>query len=324
MKKRTHSLLSPADTIAIAAPASCVSKIQFEKIKKFFKQKNIPILYKQEVIKPLPASKRAEIFLSYLKNPNVKLIWALRGGEGSADIIPFLEKKLNRSGNSHIAHLNHQTKSLVGFSDITALLIYLSQRFHLPVIHGAVARQLALKEVNAKTSQLTLDYLFKNKCIYLNDLKPFNAAAKKIKTIRAKIIGGNLSLIEISIKDVWEIKAKNKILFLEDVHETPHAIFRTLKYLKRIGAFDSIRALIFGEFIGELKKQRTKNQRSAIQKVLKTFAQECAFPVLQTHLIGHGKNNYPIAFSTAQLTLAGNRAFLSVWQNSQFIFLEKT
>jgi len=285
MNTRQNPPLLPGDIIAIAAPASIAPKSQVKKIKTYFQKQKIHVVFNKETYTPLSAKKRAKILLNYLLDPKVKLIWTLRGGEGCADLIPFLRK--------HHAKLKKiKPKIIIGFSDITALLIYFSQTYHWPVIHGTGARQLILNCVNKKTKQSILDCLFKNKPGKFNDLKPLNMAAKKIKTIEAKIIGGNLSLINISIKDCWEIKPQHKILFLEDINETPYAVLRVLKYFQRIDLFKDIRALVFGEFICKLAKNKI-----SMQKALEVFAKDCKFPVLQTYLIGHGKNNLPIPFN---------------------------
>ena len=75
-----------------------------------------------------------------------------------------------------------------------------------------------------------------------------NEQAKENKIIEAELTGGNLSVIHISIKDVWEIDTANKIIFLKDCGEKAHKIIRTLKYFSRIGLFYAVKAVIFGDF----------------------------------------------------------------------------
>ena len=74
----------------------------------------------------------------------------LRGGEGSADLIPMLHEKQN-------AIKKLPPKLIMGFSDITALLLYFSQHYNWPVIHGFNARQLALQTISPLSEKLTFN-----------------------------------------------------------------------------------------------------------------------------------------------------------------------
>ena len=68
------------------------------------------------------AQQRAARLVEYLLNPDVDIIWSLRGGEGSADLLPFLE--------AHKGQISVPiTKKMLGFSDFTVLLNYFSQKF---------------------------------------------------------------------------------------------------------------------------------------------------------------------------------------------------
>jgi len=248
----------------------------------------IKACYQHDTFRVLPAIERARIFFQYLQDDRLKMIWSLRGGEGTADIIPYLEQKagLIRA---------FTPKLLMGFSDFTPIINYFQQRFNWPTIHGPGARQLVHRMINKTSEKVTLDWLqARTQQIELTDLKPLNIAAHENRIIRAPIVGGNLSLVHISVNDIWELDVANKILLLEEVNEKPHKVTRTLKHLNRIGFFNGVKAILFAGF--DLAENLHSDIKRSMQNVLKQFAQEIVCPVLFTDLIGHGENNVLLPF----------------------------
>lgn len=246
----------------------------------------LKIHYKEDTYRSLPAEARAHIFLDYLFNDEIKLLWAFRGGEGSADIIPYLEKEKEK-----IKALT--PKLIMGLSDITAILIYFAQAYAWPVAHGPGASQIAYSKVDTKSNEMVRDFLFSTpQKIVLDDLKALNELT--LENISGQLIGGNLSLLNISVKDIWEMKAKEKIVIIEDVNEKPHVISRTLKYLQRVGFFNGAKAIILGDFSFHNADEELKRQ---IQKVLNEFAKTCACPVFKSMQFGHEQQNHLLSFS---------------------------
>lgn len=241
----------------------------------------------------LSAEQRAQICLSYLLNDDYDVLWLFRGGEGTADILPFLHMHMHQLKQA-------KPKLLMGFSDFTAMGNYFNQTYAWPVIHGPNAVQTAQGRLDAASLHATIPFLFDlNAPLMLTELQPINALARSSECISAALCGGNLSVLAISIKDIWEIRTLDKILILEDVDERPHKIARTLNYFQRIGAFTGVRALIFGDFI-----YHREEEQQGIQRTLQRFANLCHFPVLYTNEFGHGKRNMPLPFyRNAQLQL---------------------
>ena len=289
------SFLEPGSTVALVCPGSiCLSLGHPEVTRNYLKSKyQLNAKISQETTKSFSPKDRANFFLEQLFDEKINLIGILRGGEGCADILPYIHVY-----QKEIAKL--KAKWLLGFSDFTALLIYFAQCYRWPVIHGASLLQFAEKRVDKNTEDITFNFLFgKNTRVYLEDLIPLNLAAKEERTLAGELTGGCLSLIDISIKDLWEIDTSNKIIFLEDVGEKAHKIIRNLKYLERISKFDQIKALILGDFSCQLigcGEEEQKNNHAQILKTINNFASYHHFPVLYTRSIGHGFVNLPIVF----------------------------
>lgn len=301
----TNTPLKSDDKVGLVCTGSICLQQDHPQITQTFLKNHYQLhaTYKNDTTQPLPPAERAAIFLEYLFDPDIKLITAIRGGEGTADILPYLHQQYEK-----IKSL--PPKFILGFSDITALLVYFAKHYQWPVIHGSSPLQFACERVNKKSEQLTMDLLFGKKHEHvLETLIPLNHFARVDQTIEGELTGGCLSLIDISIKDIWEIDTKNKIIFFEDVSEKAHKIIRTLKYFSRLGLFQSAKAVIFGDFncepIGCDKAEQERNQHE-ISKVLTQFANHHHLPVLQTDEFGHGQVNLPLVYSSLYHLQLGN------------------
>ncbi len=63
-----------------------------------------------------------------------------------------------------------------------------------------------------------------------------------------RLTGGNLSLVAASLGTPWQIDARDKILFLEDVGEGVYALERMLCQLRYAGVFDQAAGVVLGDF----------------------------------------------------------------------------
>ncbi len=281
-------MLKPNDTIALFTSGSpTINQNDADRAVQFCNsQLNLNAVYDQSAKGYTTPEQRAAFFLHYLKDPSIKMLWALRGGEGTADIIPYLHQHKNEI-------LKLIPKPIIGFSDITALLIYFSQQYDWPVFHGPGLMQLVDKKINQQSIASVLDLIFKDKYNFDLDLSPLNELATQTKIPEAKLTGGNLTLLTISIKDIWEINCDNKIIFIEDVSEKPHAIYRSLKYLQRIGKFEKAKAIILGDFLGD----NPVASAAEYDRVLQYFARDIELPVYRSERFGHGLWNLILPFS---------------------------
>ena len=219
------------------------------------------------------------------------IIWCLRGGSGTTRLIPPLFK-LNKPS---------KPKKLIGLSDVTALLLFLSQQWGWPVIHGPTAHY-------AGTHFLTPDALEKivglikgtlTELSY-NGLVPLNERAHQNQIIEANITGGNLSLIEYSIGTSWQILSPDHILFLEDINEEAYRLAERLEHLQQAGIFREVRALLFGDFSHQ---DPAKNHPELIDFVLNDFATKINIPCFKNLPVGHVKYCCPLIMNEhVQLT----------------------
>lgn len=225
---------------------------------------------------------RTRLFLDALNNPDVRVLWALRGGYGSGRLLDAVAK----------AAPPEKKKILVGYSDMT-FLHQLVQRWGWPSVHGAMFWELASKNNDPKNFQLLSDLLAgKETTVRYDDIKPFNQAAEETHApIKGVVRGGNLTCLAAGLGTPWAVDVSDEngvILFIEDVDEPGYKIDRMLTQLRLAGAFDSVKAILMGTF---------SKGDAATEFALERFAKECDTPIFRNSLFGHGAVNYPLVFN---------------------------
>ncbi len=207
------------------------------------------------------------------------IVWTLRGGYGSARLLDGL-KKLSKP---------KYEKIFIGFSDVTAIHLFLSQKWQWKTIHGAGLVEVLDPNKDPGNLQKIADWIStRSPVAHLLDLQPVNAPAKKAKKIMGRLTGGNLSIVQTSVGTHWQIKTAGKIIFLEDVKEKGYRIDRTLYHLKQAGIFKKAKAIILGDFI---------EGDEHVNLALTRFASDIKVPVFKSDHFGHGRINHPLIYN---------------------------
>ena len=225
---------------------------------------------------------RAESVKNALLNSNNEVVWALRGGYGTANVVEILYedqefiKSIKRRKTYPI---------VIGYCDLTALHLFLSQEFGWKTIHGPVFKEIKEKQDSFKAVNEILNGVQEIKFI---GLEAVNDLARNSEVITGKLTGGNLSIIQTSIGTRWQIDAKDKILFLEDCHEKPYQIARMLNHLNAAGILDGVKAIIIGNLC---------DSSNYMSDTIKDFADTISVPIYSLDVFGHGIYNYPMVYN---------------------------
>jgi muramoyltetrapeptide carboxypeptidase len=254
-----------------------------------------PFIFKEEIladVEPYHANTDEERFAD-LKDAllgDAEIIWAIRGGYGSARLLPYLAQMEAIPAT--------KAKIFLGFSDITALHLFLSQEWGWQTVHSMVFRQmntLANGNLNEESLRKLIALINSNNyCLQLTNILPMNKAAFNEKSIKGKVTGGNLAIIESLTGTPWEVQAQDKIIILEDINEQGYKIDRMLNHLHQAGAFIKAKAIILGDF----HAGANENDKDQITYALERFANSIAIPVYKTQYIGHGSQNHPFLYNT--------------------------
>lgn len=303
MSKKSWSVLQKNDIVDIIAPASHSPLNRLEDGIKWVESTGlIPYIPKDiintDVFFAAPLKTQVEHLKRALYSDS-KAIWCLRGGYGSMRLIPHLLKLKPPK----------KPKLFVGFSDITALHLFFSQEWNWPVIHGRTISQMNPDLKNTPDRKFLRDVIFGKKTeMTFKKLIPMNELARKEKQIKAPITGGNLRIIQSSIGTEWEMQAKGKIVFIEDVGERGYSIDRMFEQLIQTKIMNkNIKAVVFGDFTEGLEK----DGRDLTLEALQRFADKVPYPVLRGMPAGHGEVNYPVPFNTNSMLELGKSGSLT-------------
>lgn len=164
----------------------------------------------------------------------------LRGGYGTQRILPLLSmKEIAQTG-----------KPLIGFSDITALLLSCS-RYGGWAIHGPMAASVMN---DSAISLFSRDHLIAALTEPHRERSILDGYSKKGETIEVvrsglvsgRMVGGNLSILTSLLGTPWFPNLRNSILFLEEVGEAPYRIDRMLTHLVNSGVLEGVRGVAIG------------------------------------------------------------------------------
>ena len=278
-KRSIPTALRNGDTIALTAPAGAIFnkehivKIENKLAELGFKTIKGETLYQKEGYLAGTDEFRTNELLQFFKDKNVKAIIAMRGGWGCGRILGKLDYKL----------IKQNPKILMGYSDITSLLIAITNRTGLVTFHGPVGystwEEFSTGQV-IKTLVKGDKFKLTNPSDNLEGLETLTGGKA-----RGKLIGGNLTVVTSMIGTKHEPNWKNKILFLEDIGEEPYRIDRMLWQLKQAGVFNRINGLILGAFT---KCQAEHPDESfSLAEILNQHFKNTTFPVYKGAAIGH-------------------------------------
>jgi len=287
------SPLKKGDTVALLAPGSLKNTKSVRPAQDYLSSlglKNKPCTIREHSLYSAPDSERLNDLLNAIEDESVKAIWALYGGYGTTRLLPALSERSS-----------HKNKLLIGFSDVTALLAYFSQKWGWKPMHGPMLAQIVEHRIDETSKASIEDLLFGRWTqTMLPNLIPLNAYAEKTKKVEGPLGGGNLSVLQYSLGTFWQPSYDKSILFFEDVDERAYRISNFLEHFTQAEIFKSVNAVVFGQF--SFQKEQT-GEGILINQALLEFAQKQNFPVFKGEVIGHGIKNYPLQIGVkAQIT----------------------
>ncbi|HEY7680338.1 MAG TPA: LD-carboxypeptidase [Terriglobia bacterium] len=185
---------------------------------------------------------RTQAFLNYLDDPAVRAIFCARGGYGSNYVAEQLASRA-----ALLKLQRQQPKIVMGYSDVTTLLLFLNQTL------GWVTFQGPMLTKDFCTGETGYDRIVMEQLL-ANASRGFTvetgAQTMRAGTAEGRLLGGCLPMLAATLGTPNEIDTRGTILLLEDVDEKPFRIDRMLFHLRRAGKFRDIKAVAFGEMPG--------------------------------------------------------------------------
>jgi len=223
---------------------------------------------------------RAMEFARHYIDPGVRALFITRGGYGAARMLHLLDAN---------GLAGAPPKWIVGFSDATALFTYMHTMTGVATLHGPCLA--APGALTAERREETLGTL--REALFNPAWQPEYSGLGVVHRPKAaperligRLVGGCLSVLVTSLGTPWAVDTHDAILFLEDVDEAPYRIDRMLTHLRHAGAFEGLRAVVFGHL------ERCEGEREGLlYDMLRDVFANAPFPVLTGLPAGHGDPN---------------------------------
>lgn len=247
--RRRPPRLRPGDTVALIEPAGFsddqaqVDRVRFTIEGMGLVPRVAPHVGTRHGYLAGTDEQRAGDINAMFADPEVKALFAIRGGWGCARLLPFLDWGTIRAN----------PKLLVGYSDVTALHLAFAAKAGFATIHAP----------NAANSWLGISWESFWRLAFAGEAPvfappdpevadPLNPDRWRIATIRpgiarGRLLGGNLSVLSALVGTPWLPEFDGAILFLEDVGEAEYRIDRMLSQLELAGILGKVAGVIFGQ-----------------------------------------------------------------------------
>lgn len=278
--------LKPGDKIALVSVAGKVSRESVEKAVSLLEEENFvveitPHAFGQFHMFSGTDGERVSDMQQALDDPESKAILFARGGYGSLRTLMLLD------WSGFFKH----PKWLIGFSDITVFLSFLTYR-EVASIHGVMPSFFFDGGVRTDSLDKLLSLLRGKPLSYRipGDRLNRTGVAKGI------LIGGNLSML-ISLRGTeLDLSYDGKILFIEDIAEYDYHIDRMMMNLKFGGGLSRLAGLIVGYFT-DTKSNNTPFGMSA-NEIIHDAVSGYGFPVVFGFPAGHELPNFPLVMGS--------------------------
>lgn len=220
---------------------------------------------------------RAADLQAAIDGQSIDAVWALRGGYGTARLLPHLD----------LSCMRERPKAYIGFSDNTTIHLAL---FNLGVVsfHGPHPGGDFPPESRAAFERV----LFSNEPAGLLPLRGSDPPPRTLRSGRAEgpLVGGNLSILAAACGTDCCLQARGCIVFIEDVGEPAYRVDRALVQLHASGAFVGVAGFALGRFT---ETPACTNDRP-VEDVLLEIADELEVPAVIDLPIGHIEHNWTI------------------------------
>jgi muramoyltetrapeptide carboxypeptidase len=222
-----------------------------------------------------------------LTDPRVDIVWVARGGYGSVYCLRAVPEAVPCP------------KTLVGFSDATALFGALHGMPNVRVIHGPTLNGLATRHDDASRDSVLAELRGERPApVPLQRLHDAGAAR-----VEGHLAGGNITVLASLAGTPWQARCDGAIVLLEDVTELAYRIDRSVMQLREAGVFDGARAFVLGEFI---RCPLPENADFTLHDVLVDLLKPYGVPIYAGFPIGHGTRNHAWTYG-ARAVLEGDQ-----------------
>jgi len=276
--------IAKGDTIGVVSPSYAPKLGWLQRGVRALERAGFVVHVHSEIATPTRYSRaederRAENLMGVWLDPKVKAIIASTGGYGAVRLLPHLEESIFRNN----------PKILVGYSDITALHLWLMKRANLRSFHGPTVDDLIPSSRDPTMASLITA---------LTTPCPVNRIGRELSRgvvpgrAAGRLMGGNLSLVQQTIGTSYQIDLDGAILFIEETRDPMSFVDERLVHMRAAGLLDNVAGIIFGQL------SLDRSEEDEFEDFLLDLISDLDVPVLMDFPAGHENPNLTIPFGT--------------------------
>jgi muramoyltetrapeptide carboxypeptidase len=288
--------IRPGAKVGIAAPAGAVDPQKLETGEELLRTLGFEPVRRDDLTARRAYlagddERRAEELMALVLDPEVEAIVCARGGYGSGRILGRLDAAAFRKAR----------KPLVGYSDITTLLLWQRKAAGLMGIHGPM-----LEKPHAATSESATSLVR----ALTGTGPPARLEGERLLPGwgEGRLTGGNLTMLAASLGTPWEVDTREAILMLEEVCEPLYRVDRLLQQLLHAGKLESVVGVGVGSM---LDCESGAEPGWALVDLLRDTFEPLGVPVVTGLPFGHDLPNVAWPFG-GRAALDGDRGELEL------------
>jgi muramoyltetrapeptide carboxypeptidase len=272
--------LKSGDRIAVVAPASPFAREELENGVAELAALGFEGVYDDSVFERRgfvagEARLRAESLIRALRAPDIAGLIAVRGGYGSAQLLPHLDP----------AEVRRNPKVMLGYSDVTALLNQVTLAsgvvtFHGPMLEGRLAKGVTAYDRATLIGLVTRPEPYGPLPIGAADVvRPGEAAGV--------LLGGTLTQLLSGLGTPWAFAPPpGHVLFIDETGERPYRLDRMLTQLRQAGLLERAASVVFNELPGCDEPCGLPTARDVVTDLMSDFPGPVLFGVPSGHTPG--------------------------------------
>jgi muramoyltetrapeptide carboxypeptidase len=263
--------LSPGDTVGLFNPVSQpLSRADAAAVSEALRSLGLRVTCGAHLDASVGEEQRAREVNALFADPAVNALVPVRGGWGSARLLPHLDYDLIR------AH----PKVLMGFSDVSALLLGIHARAGLVTFHGPMGVSAWVPFTVEQMKRV----VFRCEAVRIGEPTATGTTIVPGRA-RGRLLGGNLTVLSSIVGSPYLDAGSDLILFLEEVREPLSEVSRMLTQLELAGVLRRVRGLVFGQCTRCAPPQGDASL--TLERVLQDQIAPLGIPAWSGALIGH-------------------------------------
>jgi muramoyltetrapeptide carboxypeptidase len=218
--------------------------------------------------------RRASALAAALREEDTRAVWCIRGGYGTARALSMLP----------LPRLRRHPKLVVGFSDITSLLVQLVRPGGVVAVHGPVVTQLS------KLPPTDVRWL---ETVLFDSAAPRRVPLGRTRTLvpgeaEGRLMAGNLSVLASLAGTPFAPDLRGAVLCVEDANEAAYRLDRLLWQIVSAGLTRQVRGVVLGELVGCTPEGVGRHSaRGALERAVAALG----LPAVSGGAFGHGSRN---------------------------------